>query len=129
MYQKTVDDPDEWANGYHVSLDAEEVVTVRREQVELARFRRPVGVRLPPGGVGWSRTRDLSADARRSIYSSSAGRGIASNASATSWQKSQNVSVMGSSRISVMGTRIKIQHPRSGLLLMIKRFVFSLKVL
>ena len=33
VYQKTVDYPDEWANGYHVMLDTEELVTVRWEQV------------------------------------------------------------------------------------------------
>ena len=35
VYQKTVDDPDEWANGYHVMLDSDELVTVRWDQVEL----------------------------------------------------------------------------------------------
>ena len=34
VYQKTVDYPDEWANGYHVMLDGEELVTVRWDQVE-----------------------------------------------------------------------------------------------
>ncbi len=34
VYQKTVDYPDEWANGYHVMLDTEELVTVRWDQVE-----------------------------------------------------------------------------------------------
>ena len=29
VYQKTVDDLDEWANGYHVMLDTDELVTVR----------------------------------------------------------------------------------------------------
>ena len=33
VYQRTVDYPDEWANGYHVMLDTEEVVTVRWDQV------------------------------------------------------------------------------------------------
>ena len=28
VYQKTVDNPDEWANGYHVMLDTEELTTV-----------------------------------------------------------------------------------------------------
>lgn len=34
VYQKTVDYPDDWANGYHVMLDTEELVTVRRDQLE-----------------------------------------------------------------------------------------------
>ena len=34
MYQKTVDYPEEWANGYHVMLDTVELVTVRWDQVE-----------------------------------------------------------------------------------------------
>jgi hypothetical protein len=34
VYQKTVDYPDGWANGYHVMLDSEELVTVRWDQVE-----------------------------------------------------------------------------------------------
>ena len=34
MYQRTVDYPDEFANGHHVMLDTEELVTVRWEQVE-----------------------------------------------------------------------------------------------
>ena len=29
LYQRTVDYPDEWANGHHVMLDTEELVTVR----------------------------------------------------------------------------------------------------
>ncbi len=33
VVQKTVDRPDEWANGYHVMLDTEELVTVRWDQV------------------------------------------------------------------------------------------------
>ncbi len=33
VYQRTVDFPDEWANGYHVMLDTKELVTVRRNQV------------------------------------------------------------------------------------------------
>ena len=33
VYQKTVDYPDEWANGYHVMLDSEKLVTVRWDQV------------------------------------------------------------------------------------------------
>ena len=37
VHQKTVDYPDEWANGYHVMLDTELLVTVRWDQVELAR--------------------------------------------------------------------------------------------
>ena len=36
VYQKTVDYPDEWANGYHVMLDTGELVTVRWDQVEAA---------------------------------------------------------------------------------------------
>ena len=34
VFQKTVDDPDELANGFHVMLDTEELVTVRCDQVE-----------------------------------------------------------------------------------------------
>ena len=33
VYEKTVDFPDEWSNGYHVMLDTEELVTVRWDQV------------------------------------------------------------------------------------------------
>ena len=33
VYQKTVDYPDDWANGYQVMLDTEELVTVRWDQV------------------------------------------------------------------------------------------------
>ena len=33
VHQRTVDYPDEWSNGYHVMLDAEELVTVRWDQV------------------------------------------------------------------------------------------------
>ena len=34
VYQRTVDYPDEFANGYHVMLDTEELVKVRWNQVE-----------------------------------------------------------------------------------------------
>ena len=34
VYQRTVDYPDEWNNGYHIWLDTEDLVTVRWEQVE-----------------------------------------------------------------------------------------------
>jgi len=34
FFQRTVDYPDEFANGYHVMLDAEELVTVRWDQVD-----------------------------------------------------------------------------------------------
>ena len=34
VYQKTVDYPDEWANGFHVMLDTGKLVTVRCDQVE-----------------------------------------------------------------------------------------------
>ena len=34
VYQKTVDYPDELANGYHVMLDSEVLVTVRWDQVK-----------------------------------------------------------------------------------------------
>jgi len=37
VFQKTVDFPDEWSNGYHVMLDSEEIVTVRWDQVESMR--------------------------------------------------------------------------------------------
>ena len=51
VYQKTVDYPDEWANGYHVMLDTEELVTVRWDQVEEADANtltnNPRGIRLP----------------------------------------------------------------------------------
>ena len=33
VYQRTVDYPDEWHNGFHVMLDSEKLVTVRWEQV------------------------------------------------------------------------------------------------
>jgi len=32
-YRRTVDFPDEFANGHHVMLDTEELVTVRADQV------------------------------------------------------------------------------------------------
>ncbi len=35
VYQKTVDYPDEWANGYHIMLDTEVLVTVRWDQVDI----------------------------------------------------------------------------------------------
>ena len=34
VYQRTVDYPDEWHNGFHIMLDTEKLVTVRWEQVE-----------------------------------------------------------------------------------------------
>ena len=34
VYQRTVDYPDEFANGFHVMLDTEVLVTVRWEQVD-----------------------------------------------------------------------------------------------
>ena len=34
VYQRTVDYPDEWFNGFHIMLDTEKLVTVRWEQVE-----------------------------------------------------------------------------------------------
>ena len=34
FFKRTVDYPDERANGYHVMLDTEELVTMRWEQVE-----------------------------------------------------------------------------------------------
>ena len=34
VYQRTVDYPDELANGHHIMLDTEELVTVRFDQVE-----------------------------------------------------------------------------------------------
>ena len=40
--QRTVDYSDEWAYGYHVRLDSEELVTVRRDQMEPLRSGRPV---------------------------------------------------------------------------------------
>ncbi|MCI0788738.1 MAG: hypothetical protein J4N88_04075 [Chloroflexi bacterium] len=37
VFQRTVDYPDEQAEGFHVILDTEELVTVRWGQVEAAR--------------------------------------------------------------------------------------------
>ncbi len=37
VYQRTVDYPDEWANGFHVMLDTGVLVTVRCDQVESMR--------------------------------------------------------------------------------------------
>ena len=34
VYQRTADYPEGWANGFHIMLDTEELVTVRWEQVE-----------------------------------------------------------------------------------------------
>ena len=34
VHQRTVDYPDELANGFHIMLDTEELVTVRWEQVD-----------------------------------------------------------------------------------------------
>ena len=34
VYQRTVDYPDEYANGHHVMLDSEELVTVRAHQMK-----------------------------------------------------------------------------------------------
>ena len=39
VFQRTVDDPDEWSNGYHVMLDTKKLVTVRWDQVEAATER------------------------------------------------------------------------------------------
>jgi len=50
VYQKTVDYPDEWSNGYHVMLDTEDLVTVRWNQARSARW--PVGMRLVWGRIG-----------------------------------------------------------------------------
>ena len=36
VYQRTVDYPDEFANGHHVMLDTEELVTVCSQQIELS---------------------------------------------------------------------------------------------
>lgn len=38
VYQKTVEYPHEFANGYHVMLDTEELVTVRWDQVEAVKL-------------------------------------------------------------------------------------------
>lgn len=35
-YQRTVDYPDEWSNGYHVMLDIKGLLTVRRDQEEVS---------------------------------------------------------------------------------------------
>ena len=45
VYQRTLDYADELANGYHVILDTEELVTVRWEQVEACAPQ--VGLRFP----------------------------------------------------------------------------------
>ena len=34
VHQRTVDHPDEWANGFHIMDDAGELVTVRWDQVK-----------------------------------------------------------------------------------------------
>ena len=48
VYQKSVDYPDEWGNGYHVMLDTEELVTVRdRRQVLGGLQRKDRNQRLP----------------------------------------------------------------------------------
>jgi hypothetical protein len=45
VYQRTGDYPGEWANGHHVMLDSEELVTVRWDQVEEGRLCRRDGLR------------------------------------------------------------------------------------
>ena len=47
MNQKTVDYPGEWANGYHVMLETEELVTVRLDQVEVPGNGKPFNM-VPP---------------------------------------------------------------------------------
>ena len=37
VYQRTVDRSGEWAHGFHIMLDTEELVTVRWEQVKVQR--------------------------------------------------------------------------------------------
>ena len=37
VFQRAVDYPDEWANGFHVMRDGEELVTVRWDQVAATR--------------------------------------------------------------------------------------------
>ena len=37
VYQRTVDYPNEWANGYHVMLDSVELITIKWDQVEARR--------------------------------------------------------------------------------------------
>jgi ribosomal protein L24 len=49
VYQNTGEFPDEWANGYHVKLDSEVLVTVRWDQKIVVRpakvsLRQSVGV-------------------------------------------------------------------------------------
>ena len=39
VFQRTVDYPDEWANGLHIMLDTGELVTVRHDQVRPIRIR------------------------------------------------------------------------------------------
>jgi hypothetical protein len=39
VHQRTVDYPGEFANGHHVMLDMEAVVTVRWDQVEALRYQ------------------------------------------------------------------------------------------
>ena len=41
VYQRTVDYPGALANGFHVMLDTEELVTVRWDQVDPARMTGP----------------------------------------------------------------------------------------
>ena len=42
VFQRAVDYPDDYGNGFHVMLDAEELVTVRWDQVEAAKYLRAV---------------------------------------------------------------------------------------
>jgi hypothetical protein len=52
VYQKTVDYPEEWANGYHVMLDTEKLVTVQLDQMKVRpRPQRPVTFNYFPSGT------------------------------------------------------------------------------
>ena len=47
VYQRTVDHPGEWANGFHIMLDTEKLVTVRWDRLEVQ--RGPESGSLGPG--------------------------------------------------------------------------------
>ncbi len=50
VYQRTADHPDEMANGHHVMLDTDELVTVRWDQVDAIVVVDPrQSPRQPPG--------------------------------------------------------------------------------
>ena len=56
VYQRTVDYPDYWANGYHVMLDTEELVRVRWEQgLDIRKIRAATTSERDSGTVEWVR--------------------------------------------------------------------------